>query len=195
MDPGSSTGLYPGLLGSAWEDLDERLRRFHSGEGGGEGAGLFTIRRGRALLARVIAGLLRFPREGQAVPTCLVVRAESDPGVAREVWERSFGGRKLVSRQYAGRDGLLAERFGCLEFRLRLRAADGALHFQPAGSALALGPLRVRLPGWASPAVEARVSAAEGGGERLAVQVKVTAPLAGTLLQYQGCLERKEARP
>lgn len=194
MTTGSNAALYPGLLGAAWTGLDERVRRMHA-LGRAQGAGVFRIRRGHDVLARVVASLLRFPRAGEAVPTRLVVRSVPYRGASCEIWQRSFGEQKLVSRQYAGRDGLLAERFGCLELRLRLEAARGALRFLPAGSALAFGGLRIRLPGRMSPRVEGRVSAAPGAGDRLEVSVTVAAPLAGLLLAYEGYLDMEEARP
>lgn len=193
MASGSNPALYPALLGAAWAQLDERVRRMHA-LGRAEGAGVFGIQRGRGVLARMMAALLGFPRAGEAVPTRLVVRSQPYRGASCEFWQRCFGEQKLVSRQYAGRDGLLAERFGCLELRLRLQAAGGALRLLPAGSALALGGLRIRLPGRMSPRVEGRVAAAPGAGGRLEVSVTVAAPLAGLLLAYEGYLDLEEAR-
>jgi hypothetical protein len=194
MTTGSNPALYPGLLGAAWIELDERVRRMHA-LGRAQGAGVFRIQRGHGVLARVVASLLRFPRAGEAVPTRLVVRSEPYRGASCEIWQRSFGEQKLLSRQYAGRDGLLAERFGCLELRLRLQASGGALRFLPGGSALAFGALRIRLPGRMSPKVEGRVAAAPGARDRLEVSVTVVAPIAGLLLAYQGHLDLEEAGP
>ena len=188
----SSTALYPSLLGAAWTELDPRVQRMHA-LGRAQAAGVFRIERGRGMLARVMAGLLGFPRAGEAVPTRLVVHSEPWRGASCEIWQRDFGGQALVSRQYPGRDGLLAERFGWMELRLRLRAEGGALLVESAGSALVLGALRVRLPGMLSPRVDARVAAA-GTGDRVEVSVKVEAPLAGLLLAYAGYLEREEVR-
>ena len=194
MTTASNAALYPGLLGAAWNGLDERVRRMH-GLDRAEGAGVFRIQRGHGILARLMASLLGFPRAGEAVPTRLVVRSQPYRGTTCEIWQRTFGQHELVSRQYAGRDGLLAECFGCLELRLRLQAVGGALCFLPAGSALALCGLRIRLPGRMSPKVEGRVAAAPGAGDRLEVSVSVDAPLAGLLLAYDGYLEMEEARP
>ncbi|HXZ28105.1 MAG TPA: DUF4166 domain-containing protein [Terriglobales bacterium] len=192
MASGTSAALYPSLLGAAWTELDPKVQRMH-GLGRAQGAGVFRVQRGRVLLARLTTWLLGFPRAGEAVPTRLAVRSELRRGVSCEIWQRDFGGQELVSRQYPGRDGLLAERFGCLELCLRLRAQDGALLFQPAGSALALGALRVRLPGMLSPRVNAEVAA--GAGDRVQVSVRVEAPLAGLLLAYAGYLDMEEAQP
>jgi uncharacterized protein DUF4166 len=195
MMTGSSAALYPALLGAAWAELDERVQRMHT-LGRAQGAGLFDIRRARGVVARAMAGLLGFPRAGDAVPTRLMVRTETLRGASSEIWERTFGEQKLVSRQYAaGRDGLLAERFGCLELRFRLQAEGGALRFLAAGSAFILGALRVRLPGGISPRVEARVTPAAGVAGRIAVRVEVSAPLAGLLLGYEGYLDMEEVQP
>ena len=178
--------LYARVLGAQWMQLDERVRRFHDDGSGRPRRGTFCIRRGRGVLARIAAVLFGFPRAGEAVATRLVVTAETTAAGACETWHRTFGERDFITRQWATADGLLGERHGCVELRLRLRAEDGALAFASTRTAFALGPLRLPLPRLFAPRVEARIAASDHG---MQVRVALTAPLAGPMLEYEGGLE------
>ncbi len=192
MAANCSQGLYPSLVGPAWENLDPRLQRFHSASKIRRGTGLFQIRHGETKLARLLAWLLRLPKEGQDVPARLVVREGVVPAggnVAAEIWERSFRKWNLNSIQYANHQGLLAERFGLMEIWFQLQASDHSLQFTPAGGALALGPIRIKLPLTLCPLVRARVSGSSNISERFTVSVNVVAPFAGLVLAYDGYIE------
>jgi hypothetical protein len=106
---------------------------------------------------------------------------------------RLFDGKPVVTDQRAV-SGLLAERFGALEFRFRLSFADHAIHYRQVGVMLRLAlPFfpEIPLPGWASPQVSARETA--GGTEmETRVLVEVSAPLAGLLFSYEGELRREQ---
>src|SRR5262245_39147607 len=105
-DAGSTNpppGLYPQLLGAAWHDLAEPLRRLHGGGVTVRAAGVFRVRHGRNGLARLLGRLTGLPAAGEAVATRLVVV----PQTGGEQWRRSFTGRPLVSRQWARPDGRL----------------------------------------------------------------------------------------
>jgi len=190
--------LYPRLRGANWDALDARLKHFHWITGTRHGSGRFEIRYGQARLARSLARLLRLPQEGRDVPTTLAIRREHIPN--REIgdaekWERTFGSRKLCSLQYACRQKFLVECFGILEMRFLLDACDRALLFHPVGTALAIGPLRLRLPLRLSLQVHARVAGLEGPPNRLGVTVSVAAPWVGLILSYEGYLESQYLNP
>ena len=176
--------LYPRLLGVAWSEIDAALRRMHcNGEPVGA-AGLFRIRHGTSLWAKLFLLFLRLPRPTAAAPVKLVVRPEGQS----EKWLRVFDGKPVVTVQRESPAGLLAERFGALEFQFRLRFADHTIHYEQVGVILRLQRpllLEVPLPTWASPHVSAWESAGENEMETC-VSVEVSPPLGGLLFSYEG---------
>jgi hypothetical protein len=181
-------GLYPELLGAAWADLDEGVRRLH-GEGAGvRAAGVFRVRRGSGRLARLLARLVRLPAAAETVDLQLVVVQQAHG----EEWRRTFGTHPLTSFQSRRHDGLLVERMGPVELRFALRAEGGALLYRSTGASMRLGPLRIPLPRRLAPRVEAwERPAGEPGRAHVAVEVHL--PLAGLLVAYEGSVTRVEA--
>jgi hypothetical protein len=178
--------LYPHLLGPAWARLDETLRQAHLD---GERlclCGTFCIRRGASRMARFVARMLRLPAAGEAVATRLtVVRTNSG-----ETWTRLFAGNELVTTQTAAADGTMRERFGMIEISCRLEAGSGAICYRQVGAAICLGGLRLPLPRWLWPVVEG-IEEAHGPG-RTRVSVRVTVPLIGHLISYDGSVMRED---
>jgi hypothetical protein len=217
MDAGAETkevvsvGLYERLVGAGWVTLDEAVRRFHPSGKGVRAAGTFVVRRGRGPSARLLARLMRLPESGEAVPLLLRVT----PHAGGERWRRSFAGRDFVTEQRAhagrpaaGRSGappaeradplpaeragpLLAERAGPVEMLFRLKAEGGALVYTQEGLALRAGRLRVPLPRLLAPRVEASERAGRGG-RGVRVFVRVTAPLVGLVIRYEGLVTTEE---
>jgi uncharacterized protein DUF4166 len=183
-------GLYPRLLGEAWNELSEPVRRIHGGAAAVRAAGWFDVRRGAGTLVSWICALLRLPAEGGGLPVRLVV----SPHPRGERWDRTIGAKALITEQSERPGGLLAERFGPLELSFRLEAVDRALVFVQTGAALRLGPVRLPLPRFASPRVEACAWAAEGG-RGMRVQVRLSVPLAGSLLTYEGPIDEEGSKP
>src|SRR5581483_1958426 len=187
MHSAPTTPLYLRLTGPAWADLSEPVRQFHSIADGWRGIGRFTISRGSRLPARLLAWLLRLPAAGTEVPTRLEVTPRRDG----ERWHRTFGGRPFVTVQREMAGQVLAEEHGLIEMRFRLEVSDHALCYHQIGTALRLGPLRVRLPRWLSPQITGREWALAGEpGVRAAV--RVTVPLVGLLIAYEGSIEKEE---
>ena len=182
-------GLYPRLLGPAWETLDEAVRRMHTVGEGVAVRGFFRVWRAPGLPARVLCRLGRLPPPGEAVETRLVVTGDGE----RELWTRSFAGRPLVSAELAGGDGVLVERLPPVELRFRLEAQAGALHLRQVGAALRFAGLRVPLPAFLAPQATARETPAGGGAVR--VEVAVRAPLLGPIFGYEGTVELTEGTP
>lgn len=179
--------LYERLLGEAWNDLDEPVRRLHERGTGPCGEGLFAVRRGK-LFARGLARLAGLPSGGEAVRVCLSVTQTEDG--AAEHWHRTFEGRVFDTWQREGEGRLLAERAGPVELLFRLSVEGGTLVYTQAGAALRVGPLRVPLPRALAPRVEARECGAEDG-EDVHVHVSSTAPFVGLMLSYEGRLRVK----
>ncbi|MFL6333733.1 MAG: DUF4166 domain-containing protein [Pyrinomonadaceae bacterium] len=175
-------GLYERLVGEGWGGLDEQVRRLHLCA---RGAGTFAVRRGEGHGARVVARALGLPQSGEAVP--LLLSVETHGGGER--WRRNFAGKEFVTEQGEQAAGLLAERTGPFELLFRLTAEGGALAYRQEGAALRVGGLRVRLPRLLAPHVEAWERAEEGG---VRVSVRVTAPLFGPLISYEGLVSLKE---
>lgn len=90
----------------------------------------------------------------------------------------------LVTTQRPGRDGLLIERFGMLEFRLRLAVMDGGLAYEQQGAAFRVGGSEMALPRWLAPQVAG--SEMPAAGDRVIVRVSLTAPQAGLIVSYEG---------
>jgi hypothetical protein len=190
LERGPQLGLYPRLLGRAWGGLSEPVRGLHHGAWAVRASGRFDVRRGRGTLASWLCGLLRLPADGGQLP----VRLEVRPHPRGESWHRTIGGIALATEQSERAGGRLAERFGPMELLFRLQAVDGALVFEQTGAALRLGPLRLPLPRFAWPRVEARAWAADGG-RGMRIQVRLGAPLAGPLLTYEGLIEEEVPEP
>src|SRR5215467_13279019 len=152
----SPSRLYSKLLGASWPDLDVAIRRLHGSGGTVQAVGVFQVSHGSNWLARTLARLARLPAAGNAVDVRLQVTAQEEG----EEWRRTFAGRPLVSMQSNRPDGrsngVMVERMGIVEMRLRLEVVGGALNYRTVSAALRLGSLRIPLPCWLSPYVTAR---------------------------------------
>ena len=182
----SSPALYPHLLGARWLELDPAVRRAHGPGAAVRAIGSFTVRRGAGRLARLAGRALRLPPAGSDVE----VRLEVATAGGEERWRRRFGDHPLDSTQRGSGGGELIERFGALELRFGLVVSGGGLSWVQRGAGLRLGPARIPLPRWLSP--HAAASEAPGGGpDRTRVAVRVTLPLAGLLIAYEGTMRRE----
>ena len=182
-----SVALYPRIVGTAWADLSEPVQQFHLFQKQWRGTGLFTIRHGSGVLARLLVWLMRLPAEGDDVPVELVVDANENG----EQWNRKFAGRPFITKQSERAGGFMAERIGLTEILYRLTVKDRALCYEQVSAALRLGRLRLPLPRLFAPKIAAREWAAPDG-RGVYVSVEVRAPLAGLLIHYQGNIVSEE---
>lgn len=178
--------LYAELLGLAWLELAEPVRAAHASGPMTRAGGRLRIAHGRTRAARWLARLLRLPRASDAAGTRLVVTRSA----AGEQWRRTFDGRPLDTWQYRAAGGALAERFGLLEFRFHLAASQGSLVLRLTDTALRWGAVRLRIPAACAPHIDAREDPA--GARRIHVHVRVTLPLVGPVLTYDGTIDIEE---
>ena len=176
----AEVGLYRRLLGAAWDELDEGVRRAHADTSVLRGVGTMRVQHHRWPFFGLILRAVGAPAAGEALPARVVVRRRGNG----ERWERAFGGSRLVSVQWAAPPGVLVERFTGLELRFQLRVVGGRLEYRQVGAGLSVGRVRVPLPRWIAPSVAARE--AGDGPDRTRVQVAVSAPGGGLLFSYEG---------
>jgi hypothetical protein len=179
------TRLYPKLLGAAWHQVAPAVQRAHADASLTHAEGVFQVSRARGSLLGRILDLVHVPRASTAMPVRLAVRHR---GLV-ERWQRSFGGRPLVTLQSEAPGGLMAERVGVLEILSAVSVRDGELLYRHVGLAIRLGPVRVTLPDWLSIKVAGREGPADPGDDprpHTRVEVRVTGPTGGLLFAYRG---------
>jgi len=177
----SDAPMYRQLLGSAFEQLPPRVRELHDSRQPRQWTGNASIRRGRGLLARLVASLFRFPAAGEQVPVSVTFTPEGDG----ERWTRNFGGRSFSSIQSPGtgrNQYLLVERFGPLRFAMALVLDGPHLRLIPRRWHFLGMPMpRALLPGGNSFETD------DDG--RFGFDVEVTVPGIGLIVAYRGTLE------
>ena len=176
--------LYPKVLGPAFAALPESLQRLHGRSGARRWSGTAEVRRGRGLLARIIARLFGFPREGTDVPVEVSFTPEGDG----ERWHRTFNGKRFSSWQSPGTDRdehLLVERFGPARFALALVAENDSLCLIPRRWSL----FAVPMPHFLLPRGSSFETEREG---EFAFDVEIAMPLAGRIVAYRGTLQEAD---
>lgn len=172
------TDLFALAMHQDFGALPDPIRAIHDRARCFSASGRCDVDHGRNPLARLIGKLFRLPRGGRDLP--LTVRFVARGGT--ETWERSFPG--CVMRSYLRRawtPGHIVERFGPLDFTIRLRWDGARLHYEMAGGYL----LGFRLPSVLLPRSDA-FEAVEDGVFRF--DVRITLPLVGRLAHYRGWL-------
>ncbi|MFZ1727851.1 MAG: DUF4166 domain-containing protein, partial [Albidovulum sp.] len=181
-EAGTGGALYHEILGDRFVHLPQPMQALHSPGARAVWRGRADVTRGQGWLAAIIAGLFRFPRAAEDIALDVTLTTNAK-GV--ETWTRDFAGRRMRSRQRAGRGRdahLIVERFGPV-------AISMALVIQ--GDSLALVPRRWRLFGIAMPkrflpTGDTHESAAEG---RFRFHVEIALPYVGPVVCYDGWLE------
>ena len=176
--------LYRRMLGEAWGLLPPPLQVMHEVQGSLIADGRAVIERGAGLLARIVAGLMRFPIAGGDDPVTVTFRVEQE----RERWRRTFGASSSAStfestqEQGKGRfDRLLCERFGPFNFGLALVVEDARLWLVVRRWSFAGLPLPAA---WA-PRGQAYESVEDG---RFNFHVEIGHRLTGLIVRYRGWL-------
>ncbi len=176
--PGAS--LYPQLLGTAFETLPPQVQALHRDAQSRRWSGQADIRRGRGVLARVVAAMIGFPKQGDAVP----VTVSFSPEHGGERWTRDFGGRRFSSWQRRGEgrnDYLLVERFGLIDVAIALVVEGDRLCLVPRRWSL----LGVPLPKCLLPKGTTFETECDG---QFVFDVEIAAPVIGLIVGYRGRL-------
>lgn len=142
--------------------------------------GCMRVVHGVSLLSRAVGRLLRLPRANAAADMRLTITRTG----STEQWTRTFDGVRLNSEQHETAPGVIAERFGTLEFHFRVGPENGATRYRQVGALLRLGPVRIALPGMLAPRVEGLERPT--GPDSFNVHVRVTWPPSGLILEYAG---------
>lgn len=121
----SARPLYAQVMGDAFDDLDEAVRRFHSQQGHVALRGWCRIEGPSSALGRWFACLARTPANTMETAFGFELMADE----AREHWTRHFPGRRMRSTMRVD-NGMLVERLGLTSFHFSLHAVDGALHME-----------------------------------------------------------------
>lgn len=179
--------LYEMLLGESWSNVASSIQSAHPRELPIERSGSFDITHGRSFLTRVLARWSKLPPAGRAVPTRLRVERKG----IHEIWRRSFGSFSLESTQHVPCAGTLVERFGRIEFRFKVQARDGGIHFHQTRAAICVGRCRFLVPACLGPRVDAQEMPGETKNQTRA-RVTVRLPIVGLLIDYQGKIDQPE---
>src|SRR5262249_48187440 len=145
------------------------------------------VRRGRGILARLVAAMIGFPKAGVQVPLTVTLSPEQ----TGERWVRDFNGQVFSSIQSCGTgrdDHLLVERFGVMTFALALVVKDDRLTLIPRRWSF----LGIPMPGRLLPGGTSFESEQDGD---FRFDVEVSSPLTGLIVGYRGSLQPNVHRP
>jgi Domain of unknown function (DUF4166)/Saccharopine dehydrogenase NADP binding domain len=182
-DESRSTGipLFERLLGDAWLNLPEAIRRLHTFSSESEVSGQCVVERGTGWLANFIAALFRLPAAGHDVPVS--VRFISENG--RERWIRTFGRHIFSSTMLPGHgrsERLLCERIGPFEFAQALVVDGDRLRLVMRRWTI----FGVSLPPRWAPGSNSYETEQDG---RFRFHVELSHPWLGPIVRYRGWLQ------
>jgi hypothetical protein len=169
--------LYRRILGERFDSLPEVLRRFHDTPRGGRAHGMLQVERAGGRPSNALASFLGLPEAGKNISTVVEVKVDGD----RERWVRRFSGHRVETVQWM-HDGLLMESFGATTFSSVLTIEESCLRYEFRRAWFA----GILLPRRFAPFVDGRVYAGDGGWR---VVVRISAPLVGDLVHYEGWVE------
>lgn len=179
----SANSLYQRVLGNAWLDLPDSVRRIHGDTSTRKWRGRARVTRASNTLAKLIGTLFRFPKAGDDIGVTVEFHRKS----GRETWTRNFAGRRFSSVQYQGRgayEGLLCERFGPFTFGLATVVENDRLRV-PVRRWSMLG---VRLPLWLAPRSNTYECEEDGTFQ---FYVDISLPLVGLVVRYEGYINEE----
>lgn len=172
-----SPHLFQQALGPAFASLAAPVQDLHAVMSHRRWQGGASVTRGRGLIPRAIATIMRFPPESRDTPLTVTMERSGQT----ERWTRNFNGRRFRSTlRWNGTR--LTERFGALTFTIALHAKDGQLHY-PVTQGWFLG---IPLPRWSLPRSDTTEST---DGPHPTFDVALSLPLIGAIVRYQGWLQ------
>jgi hypothetical protein len=170
--------LYRRVMGEEFDRLPEVTRRLHRGRPAIVATGEAEVEQG-TFLGRVVGAAFGLPRA--AGMQALRVVIESRDG--QEHWTRCFGSVPMRSVMSVARGGLVGERFGPLEVRMRLVAKSGGLDMERVSGRL----WGIPLPPFLLPTIRATERVDEY--RRHIFDVEICVPIVGRVVAYKGWLE------
>jgi hypothetical protein len=187
----SSPSLYEAVLGEAWAHLPEPVRALHAARPPSQFTGVCTVERGTNAVARLVAGLVGFPKAsvGESIQVRFEAQRLSDGRVA-ERWTRTVAGQSFSSVQFAGigrAQALICERFGPTTYAMSLLVKDQQLHLVLRGWSI----FGITLPLGLGPRIKAFESSLDG---RFQFFVEIAHPLIGLIVRYRGQLAEHQPR-
>ena len=181
FDETAKLSLYEETLGSVYKDMSEPLQNLHRIGKGKSFEGRCKVTRGRNPLSHIVASVLRMPKSASDIPVKVVLTRDGN----KEIWERFFDGRRMVSTQEAGhgkQSRLVIERFGPIAIHLAVLVEDGRQVLKTVGWSF----LGIPLPKMLVPGGDVFEHDADG---RFNFHVDLVAPIFGRLVKYEGWLE------
>ena len=174
-------GVFPLLLGNAFNHLPSAVKAAHQVQQQQTLAGRASVQRGTGFCANSIATLFGFPTASPDIAVSVQMQQQN----GNEVWHRRFDTQRFTSTLSTGAgplEWLLVERFGPLRFHIALVVAEKKLHWVVRGATFLGLPLpRYLVPGGNSYEYESQ--------GRFHFHVEVCLPLIGLIVRYQGWLE------
>jgi hypothetical protein len=180
-DTRADVSLYQHLLGSAYDDLPQQVKRLHAGEGTTMWRGQASVKRGSGVFANIMAVLLGFPKSTESTP----VTVSFHRGAKGETWQRTFGKYKFSSFQARGKGRnvhLLTERFGVITAALALVIKDESLYLIPRRVSF----LGIPMPKLFLPSGESFECETDGVFN---FNVTIKVPVLGLIVAYKGWLK------
>ncbi len=179
------TPLFEKAIGrEAWDTMPTSYRTGHDLWDRHVMRGTSKVTRGKGALARFIAAVFRFPPERDDTPLTVTMERIGET----EKWTRNFDGQRFFSvLSYAG-PGRVRERFGPFEFELDLPVNDGRMEM----NVMRGWVMGLPMPAWALPKSET-AEFDQNGVFRF--DVKISAPVTGMIVHYQGQLRREDLIP
>ena len=184
-DTPQSRNLYEDILGGAYADMAKPLRELHAIGTGKTFEGRCKVTRGKNPLSHIVAAVFGLPKASPDIPVKVVLTKDGD----KEIWERFFGGKRMVSTQEAGRgkqSRLVIERFGPIAIHIAILVEDGKQILKTTGWSI----FGIPLPKALTPSGDVYEHDAD---DQFNFHVDLVAPIFGRLVKYEGWLEEAKA--
>jgi len=180
-DTPASRNLYEEILGSAYGEMSKPLQNLHRIGEGKTFEGQCKVTRGTNPLSHIVAAMFGLPKASPSIPVKVVLTKDGH----KEIWERFFDGKRMVSTQEAGRGKqkrLVIERFGPIAIHISILVEDGKQILKTTGWSI----FGIPFPKALTPGGEVFEHMKDG---RFNFHVDLVAPIFGRLVKYEGWLE------
>ena len=173
--------VFRSVLGSAWEQLPDTVRRLHATSVATEFHGTADITGASNLLAQLAGRIAGLPHPGKNV----ALRLRITPGHNVESWEREFAGRCFRSRLSSGSGryaSLLVEQIGPVRLAMALVPDGARLRYVPCRWSF----LGIPMPRQLMPSGDIYETQRDG---RFVFHVEIRVPVIGHLVTYRGSIK------